>query len=389
MALAEESEDGQEKTEDPTQRKLDKAAEDGKVLSSKEMFVFTSLAMGVLMVMAMSNFGGSYLISWSTLFQIEPGTQLDHHILKNLYFILFFFIELTLVFGVPVLLVTVVTQGAVGGFIFAMGSMAFKGSKISPIAGFKRMFSVKSLVELGKSILKVVSLFGVGYIAIVSYMPKLMRLPDGSLASGLGTLRDTIPALIGFLLIALLIIAAIDYFWQRHTFNEEMKMSKQELKDEYKQMEGSPEVKAKIRRKQMEASQRSSEQRAAIEDVPKATAIITNPTHFAIALQYEVGQPGAPTILAMGKGKIAEQIIEKGGDANVTVFRSPLLARALYYTGDIGGEISERLYSAVAVVLAYIYRIEKGEDLLSPEFELPDDLQFDEYGNLMKDAENG
>mgnify|MGYP000411950573 FL=1 len=91
----------------------------------------------------------------------------------------------------------------------------------------------------------------------------------------------------------------------------------------------------------------------------------------------------------MGKGKIAEQIIEKGGDANVTVFRSPLLARALYYTGDIGGEISERLYSAVAVVLAYIYRIEKGEDLLSPEFELPDDLQFDEYGNLMKDAENG
>ena len=158
-------------------------------------------------------------------------------------------------------------------------------------------------------------------------------------------------------------------------------MSRQDQKDEYKQTEGSPEVKAKIRRMQMETAANSTKQREAVKDVTEATAVITNPTHFAIALKYEVGAPGAPKVLAMGRGKIAEEIMEKASEHEVTIFQSPLLARALYYTSSIGEEISEKLYSAVAIALAYIYRLDQGESLIKPIIDVPGDLQFDEFGN--------
>ena len=131
---------------------------------------------------------------------------------------------------------------------------------------------------------------------------------------------------------------------------------------------------------QMEKAANAGRQQAALDDVSDATAVITNPTHFAVALKYEVGSSEAPKVLAMGRGHMAHQIIERAEGAQVTVFRSPLLARALFYTSDIGQEISEKLYQAVAIVLAYLYRIDKGELLEEPEVEVPDELQFDEYG---------
>ena len=158
-------------------------------------------------------------------------------------------------------------------------------------------------------------------------------------------------------------------------------MSHQDQKDEYKQTEGSPEVKQKIRRMQMETSANATKQREAVKDVSEATAVITNPTHFAIALKYAVGDSGAPTVLAMGRGKIAEEIMEKATENKVTIFQSPLLARALYYTSNIGDEITEKLYNSVAIALAYIYRLDQGESLIEPKIDVPDDLQFDEFGN--------
>ena len=131
----------------------------------------------------------------------------------------------------------------------------------------------------------------------------------------------------------------------------------------------------------METAANSAKQKEAIKDVSEATAVITNPTHFAIALKYAVGDTGAPKVLAMGRGKIAEEIMEKAKEHNVTVFQSPLLARALYYTSNIGDEISEKLYSAVAIALAYIYRLDQGENITEPKIEVPSDLQFDEFGN--------
>ena len=162
-------------------------------------------------------------------------------------------------------------------------------------------------------------------------------------------------------------------------------MTRQELKDEHKQTEGSPEVRAKIRRMQMETSQNATKQREALDDVQNATAIITNPTHFAIALRYVVGESGAPKVLAMGRGLMAEQIISRADKNNITIFRSPLLARALYFTSEIGEEITEKLYNAVAVALAYVYRIDNGEYIEEPNIDIPSDLQLNENGQPLKE----
>ncbi len=161
-------------------------------------------------------------------------------------------------------------------------------------------------------------------------------------------------------------------------------MTIKEVKDENKDTDGSPEVKQKIRRLQNEISNRAASQTAALDNVKDASVIITNPTHFAVAIKYEVGEAGAPVILAMGRGMIAEKIIKLADEADVTVFQSPLLARAIYFTGEIGKEISENLYSAIASVLAYIFKIERGEETDYPDFDIPNELNFDEYGKTIK-----
>ena len=245
------------------------------------------------------------------------------------------------------------------------------------------MVSVKALVELGKASLKVVSLFAVAIGILYVQAPKILQLPFRSLGDAVASASLMFPAVLGGLLVMLAVVALLDFLWQRHTHIKKLKMSKQEQKDEHKQTDGSPEVKAKIRRMQMESSANAARQQAALEDVPNATAIITNPTHFAVALQYDVGSSDAPKILAMGRGKMAEMIIERGNESKVTIFQSPLLARALFFSGDIGAEIPEMLYQAVAVVLAYIYRVDRGENLERPDVELPKDMRFDEFGRQL------
>ena len=380
--MAEESQDGQEKTEDPSQRKIDKSKEDGQILQSKEMFVFTSIAMGMLIFLFIPEFAVPGMKEWGKLFQIESKEQLSSLAFTRLYQVFQIIIIIALFIGIPLMIVSLLTQLAVGGINFAPKAAAFKGSKINPIKGLKRIFSVKGLVELGKSVLKVVLLVGLAALIIYLMLPQLLQISHGSLKSALEIMYYAFPFLIGALLTALAIIAAIDYFWQRHVHVQQLKMTKQELKDENKQTEGSPEVKAKIRRMQMEKSRESGKQREALDNVSNATAVITNPTHFAVALKYNPGEVGAPTILAMGQGIIAQQIIERAHEHKVTVFRSPLLARALYFTGEIGQEISDRLYNAVAVALAYIYRIDQGEPVEEPDITIPDELTFDEFGNV-------
>jgi flagellar biosynthetic protein FlhB len=380
--MAEESQDGQEKTEDPSQRKINKSKEDGQILQSKEMFVFTSIAMGMLIFLFIPEFAVPGMKEWGKLFQIDNKEQLSSLALTRLYQVFQIIIIIALFIGIPLMIVSLLTQLAVGGINFAPKAAAFKGSKINPIKGLKRIFSVKGLVELGKSVLKVVLLVGLAALIIYLMLPQLLQISHGSLKSALEVMYYAFPFLIGALLTALAIIAAIDYFWQRHVHVQQLKMTKQELKDENKQTEGSPEVKAKIRRMQMEKSRESGKQREALDNVSNATAVITNPTHFAVALKYNPGEVGAPTILAMGQGIIAQQIIERANEHKVTVFRSPLLARALYFTGEIGQEISDRLYNAVAVALAYIYRIDQGQLVEEPDITIPDELTFDEFGNV-------
>ena len=181
------------------------------------------------------------------------------------------------------------------------------------------------------------------------------------------------------LLVALALIAAIDLGWQIHSNTKSLRMSRQDLKDEMKESEGSPELKGAIRRKQMEASRRAAE-RKALDDVPQATAIITNPTHFAVALQYDPTAGGAPVVLAMGKGPIAKEVIRRGRRAGVMTLRVPPLARALYFYSAIGREIPEQLYTAVAVILAHVWRLEQGQPEPTPDVDVPSELSVDEFG---------
>ena len=379
--MAEENQDGQEKTEEPTQQRLQKAAEDGQLLTSKEMMVFTTLAMGLLLFMGLAPFFDIGLGAWSQLFVIDAVENLDTLGLTKIRYGFWLVILATLILGVPLVIITVLTQLAVGGLNFSNKAYNFKPNKINPLSGLKRIFSVKGLVELGKAVLKVVLLFSIGALVILQQLPSIIQLSASSLGQGLGRVAELFPYLVGALLIALLIIGAIDYAWQRHSHKKSLMMTLKEVKDESKQTHGSPEVRAKIRRMQMEKSQESARQRDALDNVGSATAVITNPTHFAVALKYTAGQAGAPEVVAMGRGPMALQIIDRAKDARVTTLRIPMLARALYFTSEIGGEIAEGLYNAVAVILAYVFRIDSGESMDMPELTLPPELRFDENGN--------
>lgn len=378
--MAEESQDGQEKTEDPSQRKLEKSAEDGKVLSSKEMFVFTSMFAAFLLMFVTPLFAQKALSYWSRMFHFTRPNDLITMAFERFHDLIFSIIITGLFVGVPMMIIVISTQIVVGGLNFAPKAFNFKGNRLNPLQGFKRMFGTKGLMELTKSVLKVVLLFAIAAVVIYARLPSVLQLPSRDLGTATISSLLNFPFLLGMLLIILAIIAMIDYFWQRHTHIQSLRMTKQEVKDEYKQTEGSPEVKAKIRRMQMETAANAGRQQAALDNVSDATAVITNPTHFAVALKYEVGSSEAPRILAMGRGNMAHQIIDRAKGADVTIFRSPLLARALYYTGEIGAEIAEQLYQAVAVVLAYLYRVDKGEALAEPEVEIPGDMRFTENG---------
>ena len=387
--MAEEGSDGQEKTEDPSQRKIDKSLEEGKVLKSQEVNILTSLAAGFALMFAVPGFVNHILGVWGSFFHFERGFDLTDLAFANIADFLEILVLIGVLLGTPLSIVAILTQRVVSGqFNFAPKALAFKAKKMNPITGLGRMFGTKALVELGKAVLKASLLIGIAAVILYSQAAKILQLPFRSIGQSIASISVIYPMVLGGLLLALAVIAIIDFIYQRHTHIKSLKMSKQEQKDEHKQAEGSPEVKAKIRRMQMEKSANAARQTAALDDVASATAVITNPTHFAVALKYDVGSPDAPKILAMGRGHMAAQIIERANSAKVTIFQNPLLARALYFSGEIGGEIPERLYQAVAVVLAYIYRVDKGEDLERPEVELPDDLQFNEHGNLMSGESN-
>ena len=383
--MAEGGDDGQEKTEDPSQKRLDKAKEDGEVLSSKELQVFMTMSMGVALIYALYLFLPPRIGHWIAFFEFGSLDQLNSYIMTRMGDAMAIFIVISAIVGLPIMLTVLATQGALsGGINFAVKSMQFKGNRINPLSGFKRIFSVNGLVELAKAVAKVLLLTAAFATVIWLILPVLLNLLSTNLTSALAESFSALMLSLGASLVVLAIIAGIDLAYAIHKHTKKLKMSPQELKDEHKQSEGSPEVKSRIRRLQMEASRRASEQGAAVEQAGEATAIITNPTHFAVALKYVPGEMKAPVILAMGRGKIAERIIAKGEESEVTIFRSPLLARALYFTSEIGQEINDGVYTAVAAVLAYVFRLDRGETPPEPMFEIPSELQFDEFGKALK-----
>jgi flagellar biosynthetic protein FlhB len=275
-------------------------------------------------------------------------------------------------------------QALVGSGLSISGkALGFKFEKLNLIKGLGRIFSVKGLVELIKSVAKVVLLTSCVVIFLWYFLSDIIYLSAGSLESGLGVLYRTLLLFIFSLIFILFAIGLGDYIWSRHTWLQKLRMTKQDLKEEFKESEGSPEVKSRMRRLQMEASQRAAEQSQAIDDVKDATVVITNPTHFAVAIKYDPSADAAPIILAMGKDIMAKRVIEQAELHSKSIIRSPILARALYFTGNIGQAISEQLYSAVASILAYVYQLERGIDATLQEPEIPDEFIFDENGRAI------
>lgn len=380
-----ESDDGQEKTEEPTQKRRDDARKDGKITTSTEVFVFATLSVGTLMLVLGKSTLPAITAYWGSAFVLEPGQSLDTLMMLRVKDLFKWILATGLILGLPMMITVLLAQAGMGGLNFAPKALGVKLEKINPIDGMKRMVSMKALVDLSKAILKVTLLLGAGLFILYPLLPSVlgMTMIDPNAATEL--LGSVLVQVMAGLLVALAIIAAIDLGWQIHSNTKSLRMSRQDLKDEMKESEGSPELKSAIRRKQMEASRRATE-RKALEDVPQATAIVTNPTHFAIALQYDPTAGGAPVVLAMGKGPIAKEVIRRGRRAGVMTLRVPPLARALYFYGAIGREIPEQLYTAVAVVLAHVWRLEQGQLESTPDVEVPDALSVDEFGRRQKRA---
>ena len=379
-----ENDQAQEKTEEPTQRRLEKAREDGEVLSSKEMFVFASSIAGLLVLTVLGLLSGNILSGWSQLFSFSHPEELLTVKIKNAWKSYQLLLTAAAVFGIPCFVFVVGMQAFVGNGLSISGkALGFKLEKLNLIKGLGRIFSIKGLVELIKSVAKVVLLTSCVVIFLWYFLPDIIYLSAGSLESGLGVLYRTLLLFIFSLIFILFAIGLGDYLWSRHTFLQKLRMTKQDIKEEFKESEGSPEVKSRMRRLQMEASQRAAEQSQAIDDVKDATVVITNPTHFAVAIKYDPSADAAPIILAMGKDIMAKRVIEQAELHSKSIIRSPILARALYFTGNIGQAISEQLYSAVASILAYVYQLERGIDATLQEPEVPDDFNFDENGRAI------
>ena len=379
--MAEDKDESQEKTQEPTSRRIEKAREDGKVVSSKEMYVFTILAFGVMLMYSTPFFIADFLKMTQSFFRFGPEVIGGASPIGSIKSVMNFVIKFVLTFSIPILIVCLITQFLVGGLNFSIKSIYWKFEKMDPIKGAKKIFfSAKGAVELGKALLKVILLGTISVFVLKIYLPEVTNLPSANIFSALNRLVSFFPILIICLLFALLLIAIIDVVWQKYDYIKSLRMSHQDIKDEYKETDGQPEVKQKIRKLQIQAASKAHKESASVENLSDATAIITNPTHFAIALKYEVGDDKAPIIIAKGKGKNAQEIIKKAKKLNIGNLRNPELARALYFTCEIGEEIMDKLYNAVAIALAYIYKVDNGENIEKPEIQVPEDLIFDEFG---------
>ena len=264
-----------------------------------------------------------------------------------------------------------------GSLGFRWGAMGFKANKLDPLKGIKRMFGAQGLIELGKSIVKVLLLGSVGVWVLMHQAGDLMTLGRQEIVLALSQLGYLFVFAILVMAFALAVIAGIDVPAQIFQRGGRLRMTKQEVKDEAKQTEGSPEMRQAIRRRQQETLQGSS--RTAMAE---ATVVLTNPTHFAVALRYRPGFDAAPIVVARGRGVTAEAIRDLAKEHNVPLLRYPELTRALYYTTRAGQMIREDLFIAVATILAFVFNIETAlaEGVTQPDIDVPGDVRFDEEG---------
>lgn len=352
--------EGGEKTEPATQKKLEDARKEGKVAKSKDLtqafelvvlFLLLKIFLGYVGERMMGLFDSTlgrlaefYKVNQAGVSIAAVMTLITNAILELLLIVWPFF-----VFGFVITFLVTVYQV---GWKVSTKTMEPKLSKFNPINGFKRIISKDSLFELLKSIIKVVVIIYIAYTSIAEEANNLFILYEISVNQAVALVGEII--LDVGLKISLIYVAVGlgDYIYQRFKFNNEMKMTKQEVKDEYKNTEGDPQIKGRIRQKMREVSQRRM-----MQDVPKADVVITNPTHFAVAIKYDAEVSRAPVVVAKGEDFLAQKIKEVARENHVEIVENKPLARMLYHNVDIGSEIPPELYQAVAEVLAMVYHM--------------------------------
>lgn len=351
--------EGGEKTEPATDKKLRDARDEGKVAKSKELTAAFDLIVLFLVLKVFMSFVGEKLLGFfSYIYNRIPDflneTQKDMSsvtvrnfmndiILQFLLTCLPFFI-----FGVVVTILVSIVQV---GWKVTTKPMAPKLDKFNPINGFKRIFSKDAIFELIKSVLKIGVILYMAYSSIKSHQNDIFILYELPLKRAVALVGDIIINTGLKISIVYLIVGIVDYIYNKHKFNEDMKMTKQEVKDEFKNTEGDPAIKGQQRKRMQEASQRRM-----MQDVPKADVVITNPTHFAVAIKYDADTNQAPVVTAKGQDYVAMKIKEIARDNNIRIVENKPLARMLFHNVELGAEIPPELYQSVAEILAMIYK---------------------------------
>ena len=350
---------GGEKTENATGKKLGDVRNEGQVAKSKDLVnAIILLAFFLSLRYAMGYVGEKLIDSFKLCYDMIPEFLTGGLSVATL--------QPLMIKTMLYMIVTLAPFFIIGVFVAFFGNrfqikwkvttkpIKPKFNKINPISGFKRMFSLSTLMELIKSLLKIAAISYIVYDTISKQAGLLYDIYDMNINNAMALLDDIIISLGIKISILLLIIGFADLIYQRVKFKKHTKMSKQEVKDEYKNSEGDPKVKAQQKQRMMQAAQRRM-----MANIPKADVIITNPTHFAVALQYEPGTGKAPYVVAKGADFLAAKIKDIGRDNKIEIVENKKIARMLYYNVNIGDEIPEELYKSVAEIIAYVYQVKQ------------------------------
>ena len=354
--MAEDPEGGGEKTEDASSRKLEKSREEGQVAKSIEI-----PSVSVLLGAILGLYASGYFVYYNVLAVLHDAFVFNSVPKLNdveAVHILFRCTERFFLMTSPVMaavfVVALVSNFAQVGFEVSWKAIEPKISRINPISGFKQKFSTTAIAEFVKSLLKITIVTVVAYLEVKSRMDSLVSLYDHNTAYILLYILKVIFVIYLKVLAAMAILAVFDYAFQKWKFLQDQKMTKQETKDELKQTEGDPQVKARIRQLQAQAAQKRM-----MADIPDADVVVTNPTHLAVALKYDGMTMDSPQVVAKGAGPVAVNIKRIAAESDVPVIENKELARNLYKMVDIGGEIPTELFQAVAEILAYVYKLKR------------------------------
>ena len=373
------ADDSAEKTEQPTPKKLQDAAKKGQIARSKDLgtaFVLIGsatalLIFGKMLAMAMLDIGQRLLrLNHKDIFEPNAMFTAWGAVIERLA------VPMAGIFAI-ILLAAFIGNTLLGGFNFSWEAAGPKLSKMDPLKGFKRMFGIQAAVELLKSILKVVVVVGIAYLLLKLFFDDIMALSLMSEPNNIESAMYFLAWLFLGLCASVSVIALVDAPYQTWNHIRQLKMSLQEIKDEYKNSEGDPHIKARIRRTQMQMSMKRM-----MQEVPKADVIVTNPTHYAVALKYDQGKFRAPLVVAKGVDEVALHIRKIAAEHKIPVIESPMLARSVYHTTELDHPIPEQLFAAVAQVLAYVYQLnmyKKGKGsrpkALAKELPIPEDYR--------------